>query len=75
MVDEKLNVNKHYVLAAHQLCPELYEKRGGQQGKGSDYSPLLCPHEASCGVQCPGLGPSAKQRHRDVRAYPEEGHK
>jgi len=55
-----------------QLYPGLHQKQCGQQVKGEDSVPLVCPGETPLGVLCPALEPSAQERHGDVGAGPEE---
>ena len=58
-----------------QPDPGLHQKKHGQQGKWDDSASLLYSSEASPGVLCPALEPSAQGRHGPVGADPEEGHK
>ncbi|KAJ7423821.1 hypothetical protein BTVI_08721 [Pitangus sulphuratus] len=54
-----------------QLHPGLHKKKCGQQVKGDDSGPLLCPCEAPSGVLYPALGPPIKAGHGPGRS-PEE---
>ena len=44
----------------------------GQQGRGDDPAPLLCPGDASLGVLCLDVESSVHGRHRTVALHPEE---
>lgn len=55
--------------------PGLLQKRGGQQREGDDWPSLLCRCEASSVVLCPGLRPSAQERHTAVGVDAEESHR
>lgn len=56
-----------------QTCPGVHQKKGDQQVKGGDFTPLLCPGECSChGVLCPALESLKYERHRTAGAGPEE---
>ncbi|GAB0181615.1 mitochondrial enolase superfamily member 1 [Grus japonensis] len=58
-----------------QPYPGLHHKKCGQQVKGGDSASLLHSHEIPPGVLCPALAAPVQNRHRCVRAGPEEGHK
>ena len=58
-----------------QPYPGLHQKQCGQQVKGSDPDPLLCPGEASPGALHSDGRFSVQERHGPVGARPEEGHK
>jgi len=72
LMNEKLDMSQIVLLQSGR--PGLLQKRGGQQGEGSDCLPLLCPHEAPSGVLHPGLGPSVQEGGGAVGEGPEEGH-
>lgn len=72
VVDEKLNVSQWCVPAAWK-AGAIHEKRGGQQNKRGDCSPLLRPHEATLVVLQPGLGPPAQEECGAVIEGPEDG--
>lgn len=48
-------------LQCRRTIISLDQKRGGHQGKRGEYPPLLCPHEASCGVLHLDLGLPARK--------------
>jgi len=60
---------------AGQQYPVLHTEKRGQQVKGGNSAPLLCPGETPPGALCPALKPPAQERHGVVGAGPEEGHK
>ena len=76
LVDEKLNMSQQCALAALTTSGilGLHQKRGGQQGQGSDCPPLLSPCEAPSGVLHPGLGPLVQERCGAIGKGPDEGH-
>jgi len=53
----------------------LHQKKGGKQGRGGDYPPLLCPWEALLGLLHPGMGTPVKERCEVFGVGQEEGHK
>jgi len=50
----------------------LHPQQCGRQGEGGDSAPLLHSGETPLGVLCPGLEPSAQERHGPVGVGPEE---
>lgn len=60
LMNEKLDMSQIVLLQSGR--PGLLQKRGGQQGEGSDCLPLLCPHEILPEIFLPGLGPSAQKK-------------
>lgn len=57
-----------------QKCSQLHHKKLGQQVKGGDSAPILCPCERPPEALCANMGSSAKERLGFVRASPIEGH-
>ena len=57
-----------------QMCSELHQKSGGQQGEGGDCPALLGSCEAPCEAPRPGLEPPAQEGRGALGAGPEEGH-
>ena len=58
-----------------QLHPGLHKKEHGQQVKGGDPPPLLCPGEASPGELCPVLGSLVQKRQESPGESPAEDYK
>ena len=59
LVDEKLNMSRQCVLAAHKAnrILGLHQEKRGQQVKGGDSAPLLRSHQTPLGVLRPALEP------------------
>lgn len=76
LVDEKLNMSHHMCSCSleDQPCPGMNQKRGGQQGEGSDCPLLLCLSEAPVVVLHPTLGPPTQEICGAFGEDPE-GHK
>lgn len=55
------------------MCSRLHQKMTGQQGKGSDSTPLVCPHEAPPGVVQQRPVPQTENRYRVVGTGSKEG--
>ena len=70
LMDEKLDMSHQCVLAAQTANHILsfIKKKHGQQVEGGDSATLLCSGETSPGVLCPGLEPSAQERHGPIGA-------
>lgn len=68
-------INKECMLAAQKINHILgcITSSVGEQVKGGDSAPLVCSVKSP--PEYPGLGFSAQERHRPVRAGPKEGHK
>ena len=58
-----------------QWYPRVHYKERGQQVKGGDPPPLLCPGEATFRLLCPVLSSPGEKRQGSPRGSPEEGHK
>jgi len=58
-----------------QWCPGVHLKECGQQVKGGDPAPLLCPGAALPGVLCPVLGSQGQKRQGSPGRSPAEGHR
>ena len=76
LVGAKLDASQQYALAAWEAkCSLGCINRGGQQGEGWEYLPLICPCEASPWVMHPVLGPQTQEGCGDVGMGLEQGHK
>uniref|UniRef100_A0A803XTA0 Dynein heavy chain ATP-binding dynein motor region domain-containing protein n=1 Tax=Meleagris gallopavo TaxID=9103 RepID=A0A803XTA0_MELGA len=63
LLDKSLYVSQLCTSAAWKTnCILAAQEKSGQQGKGVDCPPLLCPLEASSGILHSGLGPPATRR-------------
>ena len=51
-----------------QLYHGLHQKKRGQQVEGGDSAPLLCAGEPSCGVLCPDVESSVRERCKPVES-------
>jgi len=75
LVDEKLDMCQQCTCSLEdQWYPGLHQKMDGQQDKGRDCLPLLCPPEAPFGALHPGLGLPVLEGCGAVVVGPEEGH-
>jgi len=58
-----------------QPYPWLHQEKRGQKVKGGDSALLLPSGKTSCGVLCPALEPSARERYGAVGVGLDKGHK
>ena len=58
-----------------QWYPGMHLKENGQQLKGDDPPPELCPDEATSRILCPVLGSPVQKRQESPRKSPAEGDK
>ena len=65
----------HHCGQEGQCYPAVHYEKPGQQIKGGDPPPLLCPGQATPGALCPVLGSPAKKRQGSPRRSAVEGHK
>ena len=65
LVGGKLPMSQQCALASpeSQPCPGLHQEKCGQQVKGGDSPPLLCPRETPPAVLCPALGAPTSEGH------------
>ena len=76
LVDNRSAMNRECTLVAKKSSDVLgCMKKHGQQVKGGDPLPLLCPGQASPGVLCPVLGSPFQKSQGSPRRSPAESHK
>ena len=76
LVDNRVTMSQQCVPVPKKASGILgYIKESGQQGKGGDPPPLLCPGEATSAVLCPVLGSSVQERQGTSKESPAEGHR